>query len=370
MKFSVDRVAFADAVGWAARSLPVRTPTPVLAGVLLRVDQGALRVSSFDYEVSSEAAVEVAADASGAALVSGRLLAEITRALPAKPVSVTGTERGLELVCGSGRFTLPSMPVEDYPVLPELPPTIGTVPATDLATAVSRVALAAGRDDTLPILTGVLVEFDGEQITLLATDRYRLGLAELDWRPVRPDARLTALVPARTLADAAKAMGGHGGDVTVALTPGEDEGMLGLAGGAYQLTTRLLAGAYPKVRSILPTTSVAQLRAATRDLTEVVRRIALVAERTAPLRLGLTADGLLVEAGTRDQAEASEEMAAVVTGDPLTVSLNPQYLLDGLGAMNAPRVLLSFVGPARPVLIQPADDDGEIIPGYRYVAMS
>src|SRR5256885_1863271 len=196
MKFRVERDALADAVAWTAKSLPSRPSVPVLAGVLLRVSAGKLTVSGFDYEVSSQVSTEVQSDADGAALVSGRLLAEITKALPAKPVEVAAVGSHLELVCGSARFTLPTMPVEDYPTLPEMPSTAGTVEAAEFAGAVAQVAVAAGRDDTLPLLTGVRMELEGSTMTLLATDRYRLAIKELEWRPAATGASLHAPGPA------------------------------------------------------------------------------------------------------------------------------------------------------------------------------
>src|SRR5258705_5922040 len=198
MKFRVERDALADAVAWTAKSLPSRTSAvPVLAGILLRVGDGRLQVSGFDYEVSSQVTVEVQADADGATLVSGRLLAEITKALPAKPVDVAAVGSHVEITCGSARFTLPTMPVEDYPTLPEMPEMAGTVDAATFAGAVSQVAIAAGRDDTLPMLTGVRVELEGSKLTLLGTDRYRLPDREPERRPHQPGSSLAALGPAR-----------------------------------------------------------------------------------------------------------------------------------------------------------------------------
>ncbi|MBQ1011143.1 DNA polymerase III subunit beta, partial [Micromonospora sp. M51] len=220
MKFRVERDALAEAVAWTAKSLPNRPSVPVLAGVMLRVTDGNLRVSGFDYEVSSQVTVEVQGDADGAALVSGRLLAEITKALPAKPVDIAAVGAHLELVCGSARFTLPTMPVEDYPALPEMPQSAGTVDAAAFATAVSQVAIAAGRDETLPMMTGVRVELSGDTLSMLATDRYRLALREIQWRPDDPEVSINALVPARTLNDTAKALGPLGGEVTLALAQG------------------------------------------------------------------------------------------------------------------------------------------------------
>ncbi len=370
MKFRVERDVFADAVAWTAKALPSRPSVPVLAGVMLRVSSGQLSVSGFDYEVSSQVTVEVHGDADGAALVSGRLLAEITKSLPGKPVEVASVGSHLELVCASARFTLPTMPVEDYPTLPEMPATAGTIDASTFATAVAQVAVAAGRDETLPLMTGVRIEIEGETVALLATDRYRLALRELTWRPDDPQAHLQALVPAKTLADTAKTLGSAGGEVTVALSRGgTGEGMIGFAGGTRRTTSRLLDGDYPKVRSLFPDHHVAQARVAVSALTEVVKRVSLVAERSTPVRMSFGEDGLVVEAGGNDDARASEAMDAVYTGEAMQVAFNPQYLLDGLGALDTPNAVLSFTDPKKPALIVPADAEGQIVPGYRYLMM-
>jgi DNA polymerase-3 subunit beta len=399
MKFRVERDALADAVAWTAKSLPSRPSVPVLAGVMLRVADGVLHVSGFDYEVSSQVSAEVQADADGAALVSGRLLAEITKALPAKPVDIAAVGSHLELVCGSARFTLPTMPVEDYPTLPQMPARAGTVDAATFATAVLQVAVAAGRDETLPMMTGVRLELNGSTLVMLATDRYRLAMREIQWNPDDPDVSINALVPAKTLADTAKTLGPLGGDVTVALAHGgaiggrsgadaaagatSGEGMIGFAGGGAggpsgatdepgtrRTTSRLLDGAnYPPVRSLFPDASNAQARVAVAALTEVVRRVALVAERATPVRLSFSPEGLVVEAGGTEEARASEAMEATFTGEPLTIAFNPQYLLDGLAALGAPTAVLSFIDAFKPAVISPAGEDGEIVPGYRYLIM-
>ncbi len=369
MKFRVERDALADAVAWTAKSLPSRPSVPVLAGVMLRLESGLLHVSGFDYEVSSQVTVEVRADAEGAALVSGKLLAEITKALPAKPVEIAAVGAHLELVCGSARFTLPTMPVEDYPTLPDMPTAAGTVEAAVFASAVSQVAIAAGRDETLPMMTGVRLELNGSTLALLATDRYRLAMREIEWNPQDPEVSLNALVPARTLADTAKTLGTLGGEVTVALSAGGvGEGLIGIAGGTRRTTSRLLDGAnYPPVRSLFPTSHNAQARVPVAGLAEVVRRVALVAERSTPVRLSFSEDGLVVEAGGTEEARASEAMEAAFTGEALTIALNPQYLLDGLSALGTPVAVLSFVDVLKPVALSPAGDEGEVVPGCRYL---
>lgn len=371
MKFRVERDALADAVAWTAKSLPSRPSVPVLAGVMLRVTDGRLHVSGFDYEVSSQVSVEVQADADGAALVSGRLLAEITKALPAKPVDIAAVGSHLELVCGSARFTLPVMPVEDYPTLPDMPSSAGTVDAQAFAVAVAQVAVAAGRDETLPMMTGVRIELNGSTMAMLATDRYRLAMRELEWNPDDPDISLNALVPAKTLNDTAKALGPIGGAVTLALAQGNaGEGMIGFAGGTRRTTSRLLDGAnYPPVRSLFPASHNAEARVTVSALVEVVRRVALVAERTTPVLLSFGEDGLVVEAGGTEEARASEAMEATFNGEPLTIGFNPQYLIDGLQNLGAPTAVLSFVDAFKPAVISPAGEDGEIVPGYRYLIM-
>ena len=371
MKFRVERDALADAVAWTAKSLPSRPSVPVLAGVMLRVTDGRLEVSGFDYEVSSQVSVEVQADADGAALVSGRLLAEITKALPAKPVDIAAVGVHLELVCGSARFTLPTMPVEDYPTLPEMPSSAGTVDAAGFAAAVAQVAIAAGRDETLPMMTGVRLELNGSTMAMLATDRYRLAMREMEWNPDDPDISLNALVPAKTLNDTAKTLGPLGGSVTLALAQGNaGEGMIGFAGGTRRTTSRLLDGAnYPPVRSLFPASHNAEARVGVAALVEVVRRVALVAERTTPVLLSFSEDGLVVEAGGTEEARASEAMEATFTGEALTIGFNPQYLIDGLQNLGAPTAVLSFVDAFKPAVISPAGENGEIVPGYRYLIM-
>jgi DNA polymerase-3 subunit beta len=370
MKFRVERAALADAVAWTAKSLPSRPSVPVLAGVMLRVKENRLVVSGFDYEVSSQVGTEVQSDEDGAALVSGRLLAEITKALPNKPVSIAAVGSHLELVCGSARFTLPTMPVEDYPTLPELPATAGSIDAATFAVSVSQVAVAAGRDDTLPLLTGVRVELEGSTMTLLATDRYRMAIKELQWRPDSADASLQALVPAKTLADTARTLGPLGGDVTVALSRGGmGEGIIGFVGGDRRTTSRLLDGDFPKVRNLLPDHHTAQARIQVSTLVEVVKRVSLVAERTTPVRLGFGEDGLVVEAGGTEDARASEAMECGYEGEAMQVAFNPGYLLDGLAALDGPIAVLSMTNPRKPVILAPAGEDGEIVPGYRYLIM-
>jgi DNA polymerase-3 subunit beta len=370
MKFRVERDALADGVAWTAKGLPSRPSVPVLAGVMLRVADQSLHLSGFDYQVSTEATVPVHADAEGAALVSGRLLAEITKALPAKPVEIAAIDAHLELTCGSARFTLPTMPVEDYPSLPSLPDRAGTVDATAFATAVSQVAFAAGKDETLPMMTGVRIELEGRNLALLATDRYRLAVREIEWQPDDPELVANALVPARTLADTAKTLGSLGGELVLALgTTGGAEGMIGFEAGDQRTTSRLLDGTnYPPVRNLFPSSFAAQAKVPVAALTEVVRRVSLVGDRSAPVRLAFSDEGLVVEAGGSEEARASEAVEAVFeASEPMMLAFNATYLLEGLQALNTPTVVFSFVEPGKPAVLAGADAEGEPVSGYRYL---
>ena len=214
MKFRVERDVLADAAAWVARSLPARPPVPVLGGVLVEASGGAdgerLTVSGFDYETSARVELDATIGDPGRVLVSGRLLADITRALPSKPVDLVVDGARATITCGNSRFSLPTMPVEDYPQLPAMPQLAGSVAAGELAEAVAQVAVAAGRDDTLPMLTGIRLEIEGSRLTLAATDRFRLAVRELEWTP-EDDAQSSAvLIPARTLAEVAKTLAGAG----------------------------------------------------------------------------------------------------------------------------------------------------------------
>ena len=382
MELRVERDALADAVTWTARSLPARPPMQVLLGLLLEVGDEGLAVSAFDYEVSSRIELPATVAESGRVLVPGRLLADIVRSLPAQPVDLRLEGARVVLTCGAARFTLPTLPVEDYPALPDMPTTTGALSSDVFAAAVGQVAIAAGRDDTLPVLTGVRVEIEGEQLTLAATDRYRLAVRNLTWRPEEPGLSATALVPARTLAETAKALTG-GAEVTLALaiagaSGGARDGIIGFEGGPSgslrRTTSRLLEGEFPKYRSLLPSESSATAEVSTVQLVEAVKRVALVAARNAPVRLGFSADGLVLEAGGADDAQASERLECGWEGaEPLQIAFNPAYLLDGLAAVDSDATTLSFTGPTRPaVLTGKRDGDAAVdasLADYRYLLM-
>jgi DNA polymerase III subunit beta len=380
VKIRLERDVLAEAVQWAARSLPLRPSVPILAGLLVRADADGVTFSSFDYETSAQIHVTAAVADEGQALVSGRLLADISRSLPPKPVDITSDDTKMELICGSARFTLQTLPVADYPSLPAMPEATGTVPSAAFAQAVAQVVVAAGRDELLPVFTGVRVEIDDETISLLATDRYRMALKELSWNPSRPQSSATALVPARVLSETSRSMTA-GEEIMLSLADGgAGDGIIGFEGrgpaGQRQTTTRLLDGEFPKVRHIMDTAALMNVRVSTTEAISAAKRVALVAERNTSLRM-LMGDGFVtLEAATGDQAQASESIEAIIDqpggGDPAVTAagFNPSYLLDGLGAFDTPYVNVAFTAPSKPCqLTGLATLDGNPLTDYRHVIM-
>jgi DNA polymerase III subunit beta len=386
MRFVVERDALAEAVAWIARSLPSRPVLPVLSGLLIQAADDGLTLSCFDYEVSARVSIDADVSEAGTALVPGRLLAEITRSLPGHPVEVDDKD-DVTLTCGPASFSLVTLPIGEYPRLPELPRLAGTVDGGVFATAIGQVTPAASRDDTLPVITGVNVEIEGDTITLVATDRYRLAIRELGWNPARPGTSSTLLVPAKTLADAARMMA-PGVPVRMVTRGTEADAMIGFESGGRRLTTRLIAGEYIKYSSKFPADfgSYADMPAA--PIAEAVRRVALVAERGSSVRLSFEPGKVTIEAGTKGQARARETVAADFSGDETAIAFSPQYLLDGLtaaltaaAASDAPaqdeapvtkegRIRLQFTSPTKPALITGSPQpDEESAPDYRYLVV-
>jgi DNA polymerase-3 subunit beta len=371
VKFRIEREVLAEAVTWVARGLPARPSSPVLAGVLIEADRaGTITLSGFDYEVSARVTVPADVDEPGTVLVMGRLLAEISRNLPPRPVEISTEGNKVGVTCGASRFSLLQMPAADYPTLPSSPESSGSIEGDVFTQAVHQVAIAADRGDTLPILTGVRMQIDGDKVTLLATDRYRLAMRELTWHPGSSDAAYTALIPARTLSDTAKALGASGSiELALGRNAGGD-GLIGFEAGQRRATTRLLDGEYPKVTSIFPTHVDIEAVIETGALIEAVKRVALVAERNTPVRLRFSEGQVAIEAGTGDDAQASEAVECALTGDDIEIAFNPHYLLDGLGVLGTAYTRMSFTQPGRPAVIAgQAEQDGEPNLAYRYVLM-
>ena len=350
MKFLVEPNELVDAVNWVARSLSSRPIKPELLGIMIDVDTS-ITLTGSDLETSTKAILRADISAKGKVLVPGRLLAEIARALPNKPITFTLDGSRVLVTAGAAKFTLPTLSVNEYPSLPELPETAGVIPSDVFSHAVNQVAIAAGKDDSLPTLTGVHIEINQNKITLAATDRYRLAVRELNWQAKNSDIEVNTLVRARTLGDAAKSLTAHS-QVTLALSPiNSNERLIGFLSELKTMTSRTLDGTFPPFKHLLPSDSVAEATIEVAPFLDSVRRVALVTDKTVPLRLIFAHNSLQLEAGAGEDAQATEELEIVYTGEPINIAFNPQYLTDGLQAIGTPYVQINFTGASKPAVL-------------------
>ena len=370
MKFTVDQIALTEGVNWVSRSLSSRPIKTELLGIVIDASGSEVILSGSDLETSSKANFPADITTKGKVLVPGKLLAEISRSLPNKPITIALDGSRVLVTSGSAKFTLPTLSIDEYPNLPELPETTGVVASDVFATAVSQVAIAAGRDDSLPTLTGVHVEINEDVVTLAATDRYRLAVREFTWNPTAPGFSTTALMRARTLADAAKSLVGSK-NVSLSFAPStSNDRLAGFAGDGKSMTSRMLDGTFPPYRHLLPqeitTTAVVEVA----PFLESVRRVALVTDKTVPLRLEFTNGSLSLEAGAGEEAQATEAIDIKLDGDAISIAFNPVFLAEGLQAVGTAFVQISFTGSNKPaILMGKAERDGKAIENYRYLLM-
>jgi len=369
MKFVVERDALVDAVNWVSKSISNRPITTALLGIVIDATDE-ITLSGSDLETSAKAKFKAEISQKGKVLVPGKLLAEISRSLPAKPVTFNLEGSRVLVTAGSAKFTLPTLPLVEYPALPELPTASGSLNSDLFATAVNQVAIAAGKDDSLPTLTGVFVEINKNQITLAATDRYRLAVRELTWTAQDANIETTSLLRARTLADAAKSLIGTS-QVTIALAPANtNEKLVGFIAEGKTMTSRVLDGSFPPFRHLLPTESTADAIIEVAPFLDSVRRVALVTDKTVPLRLNFSNNSLQLEAGTGDEAQASEKLDINYKGEDINIAFNPTFLTDGLTAINTAFVHITFTGANKPAVLTGQTEAGSApITNYKYLLM-
>ena len=370
MKFTVEQHALADAVNWVSRSLSNRPIMTALLGIVIEVKADEVFLTGSDLETSSKVHFSADVGEVGKVLVPGKLLAEISRFLPNKPVTVQLVGSRVLVTSGTAKFTLPTLSLNEYPNLPELPEAIGIIASDLFATAIAQVAVAAGRDDSLPTLTGIHIEIDHDTITLAATDRYRLAVREVQWQATQPNLSTSALLRARTLADAAKSLVSTKA-VSLSLNPiASNERLAGFISEGKSMSSRMLDGTFPPFKHLLPqeisTTAVVEVS----TFLESVRRVALVTDKTVPLRLQFSDSTLELEAGAGEEAQATEAIEIQLIGEPITIAFNPVFLADGLQAVGTPYVQISFTGSNKPaVLTGKLSKDGEVVENYRYLLM-
>ncbi|GAA1472503.1 DNA polymerase III subunit beta [Corynebacterium felinum] len=356
--FQVAKDDLASAVSWVARNLPAKPTQPVLRAMLITADDEGLEFAGFDYEVSTKVRIPAEVTQPGRIAVAGKLIAEITATLPSKPVKVFVEGSTVQLECGSSRFELPSIPLDDYPTLPTLPAVTGAINPRLFIDAVTQVAAAAGRDDTLPMLTGIHMEISGENITLTATDRFRLALRTLQWVPALADAEAKLLIPAKNLVENARTLDANSSEpVEIAVGTGENigaEGLFGIHIDDRQTTTRMLDADFPNVAPLLPKVHKSMASIEISELQNAIKRVSLVADRNAQIRMQFSKGQVILSAGGSDAGHAEEAVPCAYSSDEeLLIAFNPGYLRDGLNVIRTDRVVFGFTEPSRPAILIP-----------------
>jgi DNA polymerase-3 subunit beta len=370
MKFAIEQSKLVDVVNWVSRSLSSRPIQTALLGIVIDAEGTQVTLSGSDLETASRATTDADIATPGKVLVPGKLLADISRSLPNKPVTIQLDGTRVLVNAGSAKFTLPVLPINEYPNLPEMPEALGVIDADLFNEAVAQVATAAGKDDSLPSLTGVHVEVNGENITMAATDRYRLAVRELTFSPARPNTEAVALIRARTLHDAAKTLA-TAKNVNIALAPAaSNDRLAGFQSETKSTTTRLLDGTFPPYRHLLPQESLTTTVIEVAPFLDAVRRVALVTDKTIPLKLTFTGNSVTLEAGGGDEAQANEFFEINKTGEDLSIAFNPNYLLDGLHAINAPFAQISFNTASKAAIIMGKKSaDAPATDNFKYLLM-
>jgi DNA polymerase III subunit beta len=353
LKLTSPRDELIRQISVVSRAASTRTTVQVLAGILLRADAGRLHLAATDMELSLRTSLEANVDAEGAVVVPGKLLVELARLLPGEEVSIEHRqgEGVVEVVSGSATYRIHTYNAEDFPRLPEPSSTeMAAIDADALLETATKVSRAASRDESRPVLTGILVRFEGENLVMAATDSYRLAVKETSMSTPGPE--LDAIVPARALLELARIAQGAS-----ELQLGVQENQVLFTSDGVLLTTRRIEGQFPNYRQLMPETFEHELALPRDELLEVVRRVAVMAQRNAPLRLRFAEGELTVSAQTQDVGEARETMPAGFAGEPLDIGFNPEFLRDGIESAEGDEVRLRLISPLRPAVLQGAAED-------------
>jgi DNA polymerase-3 subunit beta len=364
LKLSVSRETFLARLGVAVRAASTRSAIQTLAGVLLRVEDGRTELQATDMELGIRVTLDAAEATAGQAVVPGRLLLDVVRSLPRDELTLEyrSTQGDVEVVSGSARFHLRTLPSEDFPKLPEPPADDGLiVPAGAFVDTIARVARAASRDETRPHLTGVLVTASGTDLRMVATDSYRLSVKETKLEEAL-SGELEANVPARTLQELGRVASASGAE-NIRIAALENQVVFTVAD--VVLSSRLVEGRFPNYQQLLPESFEHELRVGREELVEVVRRVGLLAQKNAPLRLRFSEGTLDVSAQTPDVGEASESLPVPFAGETLEIGFNPEFFRDGLEIAESEELVLKLISPLRPGLIESGGDDA----GLRYLVM-
>ncbi|RSX50142.1 DNA polymerase III subunit beta [Bifidobacterium callimiconis] len=366
MKAEVNSASLADAVAWTSRVIPARPATPILSGVKLEAIDGTLQLSAFDYEVSARHHIEAGIDEPGTAVVLGKLLADIAKSLPAEKAYLSTEGSKLTVTSGKSSFSLQLMPETEYPDLPIVPAKLGEVDADVFGHAITQASVAVAREENRPVLTGVKMQFTGDRVVMTATDRFRLSRASFTWTPQDPELDTVALVRGSLLRDVARSL--DTSQNVVLDFDQEKQSLMGFENAGRVSTAQLIDGEFPAVDRLFADEYPIHAVLNRGDLIDAIRRVSLVAERNAPIRMVFAGDEVVLSAGAADESQATESLAVDMDGEEITVAFNPSYLVDGLSAISEPYVRMKMTTAVKAVEFNGQKEaDGEESLDYRYL---
>lgn len=366
MKVEVNSASFADAVAWTTRVIDMRPANPILAGLKIDATNGTLQLSAFNYQVSSRHHIEAGIDEEGSILVLGKLMADITKSLPAEKTYLSSENNTLTITSGKSTFTLQLMPLGEYPDLPTLPQKLGQVDAPTFIQAVNQASVSISKEENRPVLTGIQIQFDNDTVTMTSTDRFRLSRSTFTWTPEHDDIHAISLVRGSLLRDIAHSLDDHQ-NVLIHLNE-EEPSLLGFENSGRTSTSQLIDGEFPSIDRLFideyPIHAVINRQA----LINAIKRVALVAEKNAPIRMIFTHQELILSAGNAEESQAKEILDIDMDGEDITVAFNPNYLLEGLGAIAEPFVHMKMSTAVKPVEFNGQQEaDGDESMNYRYL---
>lgn len=366
MKVEVNSTSFADAVSWTTSILSAKQLNPLLSGIKLEARDGVLQLSTFTYELSSRDHIEAGVDEAGAAVVPGKLLADISKSLPFEKAYLQTDGSTLRISSGKSTFTLQLMPESEYPDLPQLPPLLGQVDAPTLTQSIVQAAVAIARTDDRPVLTAVQMKFNGDTVTLSSTDRFRLARSTFHWSPADDGLEAVALVKGTHLRDISRSLDERQ-NVNLYFDV-ENPTLLGVENAGRVSTVQLIDGDFPAVDRLYADSYPIHAVLDKQNLLDAIKRVALVAERNAPIRMVFAGQEVTLTAGAADEASASEVLDVDLDGEDVTVAFNPNYLREGLSEITEPYVRMKMTTAVKPVEFdgqQEADSEESL--AYRYL---
>ena len=366
MKVEVNTTSLADAVAWTTRVIDARPASPILAGIKLEAIDGTLQLSTFNFEISARDHIEAGVDEAGSSVVQGKILADITKSLPSEKTYLATENSTLIITSGKAKFTMQLMPESEYPDLPAVPRILGKVDGETFHQAVDQACVAVSREETRPVLTGVYMQFEGDKVVMTSTDRFRLSRATFTWSPENPDASTSTLLRGSLLRDVARTLNDS---QNVVIDFDEDNPSLIAFENAGRISTsQLIDGEFPAIDRLFADEYPIQAVIDKQQLISSIKRVSLVAERNAPIRMAFSDGSVTLSAGVADENQASDVIDVDFDGEDITVAFNPGYLIEGLIAIAEPFVRMKMTTAIKPVEFngqQEADSDESM--DYRYL---